>query len=54
MKANNQQDINSATVKKGNTEQATLKSALLKYHTIENFINKRYTHISTMAGHSNN
>ena len=46
-KANKQQDI-------GNIEQKTLKSALLKQYNIEKFINRNYTHISTILENSIN
>ena len=43
--------INSETINKRHIEQAALKLALLKQHTIKNFIYREYTHIS--AGNSN-
>ena len=54
LKANQQKSINTAAVKKRNIEQTTLKSELLKQHTIENFINREYIHIPAILGNSNN
>ena len=54
LKAKKQQGINSAIAKELHMDYGNLKTALLKQHTIENFINREYTHISAMLGNSNN